>query len=156
MSESGGSCCFLNGRSGRCHGIEDWRIAPLSYVLLNYIRNGKKGSLKVSNVRRKTACVVVPLFLTSFFLFPYWFLSQPFKTPCFTPLKQALDPLSSSAVILETSFGLLVESVNEQGINTQIWLWSLHQPWLQPLWKLVFLDQENFTWVSVLFLPPEA
>lgn len=78
-----------------------------------------KGSLAVYNVR-KIADMDNPLFLTllSFLSFFYslmfFFLSQPLKTPCFTPLKQTLDPLSKSAEVLETAFRLLVDLVKEQ------------------------------------------
>lgn len=84
------------------------------------MRKGRKGSLEVSNVRRKIAHVDVPeICLLSIPLFVL--ISALLKTSCFTPLKEALDPLSSSAMILETSFGLLVGSVNEQKeMNTQI------------------------------------
>lgn len=84
-------------------------------VLLNHRRKSRKRSLAFSNIRSKIAQVDVPLFLSPlFFLFSCCFLPlSPWKTLCFTPLKQALATLSKSAVALETAFGLLVDRANE-------------------------------------------
>lgn len=66
-----------------------------------------KGSLAVSNFRRKIAHADAPLFLTSlsFFNSLTYFFPSPWKTPYFTPLKEALAPLSNSALI-QTISGL--------------------------------------------------
>ena len=82
------------------------------FVLLNHMRKRRKRSLAVSNIRRKSprGCSLVP---NSFFLLLFFFPSQPLKTLCFTPLKQALETWSNFAVVLETAFGLLVDRVNE-------------------------------------------